>query len=115
MKKKEGIIILGIVVVLAGIWFVTNMIKEQVKTEDIVTVRLNNKVILEFDITKDAEYVVEGLVSKVHIEVKGEMYRVHDVDCPDHLCEKQGWVRRGDPMVIVCLPNQIILEQKIAR
>ena len=113
MKKKELIIISGIAVVLLGGVLLTQYLKTQVKTEDMVQVKLRNKVIFEFDITVDGEYEVEGLVSKVYIEVKDEKYHVHDVGCPDKICEKTGWVRKGDPTPIICLPNQIYIVQQI--
>ena len=45
------------------------------------------------------------------IEVLNGKYRVHDVDCPDKICEKVGWVSSGSPTLIVCLPNNIVLVQ----
>jgi len=113
MKKKELIIIGGIVVVLLAGVLLTQYLKKQIKTEDIVQVKLRNKVIFEFDITVDGEYEVEGLISKVYIEVKDGKYHVHDVGCPDKICEETGWIRKGDPTPIICLPNQIYIVQQI--
>lgn len=115
MKKKEIGIIVGLFILVVAGFLVTNLMKQQVNTEDIVVVKLNNEVIFEFDITKDGDYEVQGMISPVYIEVKDEMYHVHDVDCPDHNCEKQGWIRKGDPTPIICLPNQIVIEQQIEK
>lgn len=33
-----------------------------------------------------------------------------EIDCPDGICVKTGWVDGGTP--IVCLPNRLIIEVK---
>lgn len=113
MKKKEIWIIVVIFVVCLAIFFISNLLKENVETEDIVLVKLRDEVIFTFDVNVDGDYEVEGLISPVYIEVREGSYRVHDVGCPDHLCEKQGWIKKGDPTPITCLPNQIVIEQEI--
>ena len=115
MKKKDLLIISGIVAVLAIANFITNQLKQQIKTENIVVVKYGNEVIFEFDITIDAIYEVEGKISKVIIEVKDEKYHVLEVGCPDQLCKKKGWISKGDPAAIICAPNHIVIEQQMVQ
>ena len=42
------------------------------------------------------------------LEVAQGRVRMLDIDCPDHICVKTGWVSGDVP--IVCLPNRLIVE-----
>ncbi|WRS26499.1 NusG domain II-containing protein [Oscillospiraceae bacterium MB08-C2-2] len=42
----------------------------------------------------------------VSLEISGGKLRFVDVDCPDHLCEKTGWISQEGESV-VCLPNRV--------
>ncbi len=42
------------------------------------------------------------------LEVQGGRARFRDVACPDHICEKTGWVWRGGQSA-VCVPNRAAL------
>ncbi len=81
------------------------------KDSQIVEVREKDTVLMTFDINEDANYVIDVELGHMHIEVKDGKYRVHDVDCPDKICEKVGWVSSGSATLIVCLPNNIVLVQ----
>lgn len=50
---------------------------------------------------------VGGGTNELHIE-EGTVY-LTDASCPDHLCVKQGAIRRAGES-IVCLPNQVVIE-----
>lgn len=44
------------------------------------------------------------------VEVQPGRIRMVEIDCPDGICVKTGWVDGGTP--IVCLPNRLIIEVK---
>lgn len=113
MKKKE-IIIIGVIFAVVAIGtLVINMYRAPAKEEAIAEVRYKDgTVLLEFNVDEDGFYEVTGDVGVLHIEVKDSMYRVVDVDCPNKLCEKEGWIAKGSIREIVCLPNGIYIVQK---
>ena len=97
---------------LIGAYFVTSFITNQNKNpQQIVEVRYKDEKIMSFDIDIDDEYVIEVDNGLMHIEVKDGRYRVFDVDCPDKICEKVGWVDKDSLTLIICLPNNIVLVQ----
>lgn len=110
MKKNEKIFLAIIVVLIAGVYLVMNLMQEE---KQYIVVKHFNDVILTIDSSEDGFYVVEGNVGEVHIEVKDKQFRVVEVDCPDKLCQKQGWQNMIDGQPVVCVPNQIIIEKSI--
>ncbi|MBW9212098.1 MULTISPECIES: NusG domain II-containing protein [Terrabacteria group] len=65
------------------------------------------KVIQWFDSGIDGSYVVKGDYGKFGVEVKNGKWHAHEVDCPNHLCEKMGWDDGGSLYPISCIPNGI--------
>lgn len=43
------------------------------------------------------------------IEVKDGKWHVSKVDCPNHNCEKMGWVDADSILPIQCIPNGIYI------
>ena len=43
--------------------------------------------------------------------MQDHQYRAVNVDCPNHDCEKVGWVKEGSSKSIICVPNQIYVVQ----
>ena len=112
-KNKEYLIIASVLLILVVSYifvFKTNDDIDQ-SSPQIVEVRYKDEKIMSFDISEDATYTIDVDLGHMHIEVKDEKYRVYDVDCPDKICEKVGWVEKGDPTLIVCLPNNIVIVQ----
>jgi len=111
-KNKEYVVIVGILLALITAYFaVTILNKKDTSGQQIVEVRLKDEVLMSFDIDIDEIYTLDVELGHLHIEVKDGKYRVFDVDCPDKICEKVGWVKKGDPTLIVCLPNNIVIVQ----
>lgn len=111
------IIIFSLVSIVASI-VTTNLIYANETTEHLVVkVRSQNVLLLEkeFEFTDDVdEYVIvlhkeeyPHLLGNFTILInKDKGVCVKDVTCPNHYCEKMGWVNNvGYP--IVCIPNQI--------
>ena len=131
MKKREILILVIIACLsLAGLFFLnrskikpndtpshtpsssTNNPEGDPKGEWIGVIH-RSKVILWFDSGVDDIYTVEGLVGKMDIEVKNGEWHISYVDCPNHTCEKMGWMNvdtLGVP--ITCLPNDILIVPK---
>ena len=112
MKKKEIYILIGIIVVALAMAIFVYFKKTPNQDEPRATVYHDNDIILVFNVNEDAIYDLVGNYGELHIEVKDGQYRVFDVDCPNHDCEKVGWVIMGSSVPIVCLPNHIMIIQE---
>jgi hypothetical protein len=54
-------------------------------------------------------FTLQGESCEYTIEVDGARMRFVDSQCPDHTCERTGWVSRvGD--TAVCLPNRALIK-----
>lgn len=109
MKKKDIIVIVVLCLLLGIGYFVFNHFQTK---EDIIEVYYNQKLIKEIDINKNHLYKFEGDYGCFYLEVKNQQYRAIDVECPNHNCEKVGWVKKGSSIPIVCVPNDIYVIQK---
>lgn len=108
MKKKDIFVIVGLCVVLGLGYFIFNMMQGN---KDTIEVRYQNKVIEKIDISIDKTYTFEGSYGKFSLEVKDRQYHAVNVECPNHDCEKMGWVKEGSSKTIICVPNEIYIIQ----
>ena len=68
-----------------------------------------DKIILTIDLNINKEYVVQGLLGDVVIEVKDKNIRVKEESSPKHLCSLQGYTDSSSKPII-CLPNKIVIK-----
>lgn len=109
MNRYDKFLIIFILissVVLYGTmeWFVRASTTDKVVA--IVTYR--EEEILRIDMSVDNNYIVQGTLGEVFIEVKDRALRVEKETSPYHLCSIQGWVEFAN-VPIVCLPNHIVI------
>lgn len=77
----------------------------------------NGAVLLQLtkdDLDKDGIYDFEFDGEIGYIEVKERKVRMLPMDktiCPQAICSNTGWID-GNPKIIVCMPNQIIVSFK---
>lgn len=72
-------------------------------------VTLGSKQILEIPLREEDDYRIDlekDYGVPVSFEVKGGAVRFVDVTCPDHICEKTGFVS-ADGQTAVCMPNRV--------
>ncbi|MFR7590434.1 MAG: NusG domain II-containing protein [Longibaculum sp.] len=108
MKKKDLIVIVVLCVVIGIGYFIFNMMQG---SKDTVGVYYKNELIESIDISVNKTYTFEGSYGKFSLEVKDRQYHAVNVECPNHDCEKQGWIKEGSSKTIVCLPNEIYVKQ----
>lgn len=112
MKKrtKEYLLIIGVFLIAAGAYFI---VSNQRADTNIIEVRgRGDKVLKKLKIDQDGLYPVEVKNGTLTVEIKDDHYRVIDVDCPDKICEKEGWVEKGEiNRIIHCLPNEVYIVQ----
>ncbi len=108
MKKKDVIVISLICIILGVGYLIFEMMQGE---KEVIEVYYQNKVIAEIDISVDNTYTFEGSYGFFYLEVKDHQYHATEVDCPNHDCEKMGWVKEGSSKVITCVPNEIYVVQ----
>ena len=64
--------------------------------------------VLPISLAKDAVYDVDTGYLTVHIQVQDGAARFVDSPCPDHICERYGWLREEDQSA-TCLPARAVL------
>ena len=79
------------------------------KTGDIAEVYYRDDLILTIDLKKEGEYVVEGELGEVVLEVKNNKIRVKKENSPRNICSKEGFIKDSSRSLI-CLPNKIIVK-----
>lgn len=112
MTKKDfkfiAILLVVSAILLGGYqWFIS----KRKDTKEYAFVYHNNNKILEFEIDQDDIFHLNGDYGKMTIEVNDGKYRVVDVECPNHDCERVGWVSKGSASAILCVPNDVFITQ----
>ncbi|MFV0479304.1 MAG: NusG domain II-containing protein [Anaerorhabdus sp.] len=128
MKKKETLILGGILLVILGIWGVAELSRASKtqqptatpnptevaitpdptsQTQQLVSVYYQNELVQTFDSQIDAEYWFDGSYGKLKVEVLDGQWRVTEEECPNHICSSIGWVSFDYYFPIICLPNEI--------
>jgi hypothetical protein len=103
LKKKDILIIVGILVVALVFLLVVELTKEDGAS---VLVRINGEEVATYSLTIDAQYELNSGTNILCIK-NNEAYLV-DANCPDHLCVKQGKISKNGE-TITCLPNKLTI------
>lgn len=109
MKKKDIIVILILLVILGVGYFIYSSFQGE---KEYATVYYQNKEIDQIDLSIDKIYTYKGDYGSFSIEVVDHKYHAVNVECPNHDCEKVGWVEKGSNVSIICVPNNIYVQQK---
>ena len=98
------VIILGIIILCIFIFI--NITKEE---GSMAEVYYKDKLILTIDLNIDSEYIVDGELGDVVLEVKDRKIRVKSENSPRNICSKEGYI--GDSSrTLICLPNKVIVK-----
>lgn len=98
------IVIVGIIIIVM-LGFV-NITKEK---GSIAEVYYEDELILSISLDNDGEYIVDGELGDVVLEVKDRKIRVKSENSPKNICSKEGYI--GDSSrTLICLPNKIIVK-----
>lgn len=108
MKKKDIIFIIVLLIFAGGGYLIYQMFQGE---KEQIQVYYDKELIDEVDISVDNIYTYQGEYGEFHLEVKDGKYRAVDVECPNHDCEKIGWVNQGSSQSIICAPNHIYVIQ----
>ena len=106
MKRTERVIVILLVLLCAaGILF----LRRPRTSGTTVAVRYHDEVYMTFDPEQDQIMELDGDYGHMVIEVKDGSWRVKEVECPEHICEKMGWKTVEDLDPITCIPNGIVI------
>lgn len=61
-----------------------------------------------YRLDRDDVIAVDGVTGGLTIEIKQGKARVQQALCPDHICERVGWISQA-PQRIICVPNKVIV------
>lgn len=110
MKKKDFIIIAILLIIIGVGYFIYSSF---ISAGSYAIVYYNNKEIDRVDLSVDNIYTYSGDYGSFSLEVKDHKYHAVNVECPNHDCEKVGWVEEGSSVSIICVPNNIYVQQEI--
>lgn len=106
MNKSDIKLVVILSVIIMLIFIFINISKEE---GSVAEVYYEDTLILTIDLNIDKEYVVEGDLGDVVLEVKNKEIRVKEENSPKHICSKEGFI--GDSSrTLVCLPNKVIVK-----
>lgn len=108
MKKKDLIVISIILVICAVGYFVMGMFQKDSNSVDIY---YKNEIVKTVRLDVNDTYTLQGSYGSFSLEVLDGKYHAVNVECPNHDCEKVGWVTTGSSKQIVCVPNEIYVMQ----
>lgn len=99
---------LALAVAVAGIGFFA-LRRQQAPPGNTARIFLQSEEIFSISLQAGDDYRIDLLSDygvPVSFEVAGGGIRFVDVTCPDHLCEKAGWIT-AEGETAVCMPNRV--------
>ena len=105
MKKKDGILILLILVVAATAYLGHQFIGGN--GGNVVKVKVDGKVTGTYSLDKDQTIEINGGTNQLRI--KNGKAKMIDADCPDQLCVHQKEASKNHESII-CLPYKVVVE-----
>ncbi|MDO5783505.1 MAG: NusG domain II-containing protein [Eubacteriales bacterium] len=108
LRPGDAVIFLAIIAAACGIWLHLVLLQtDQTYGEIWLDGALYQQIKLD-DSTKET-IRLEGKNSEVTIEADGRQMRFILSECPDHTCERTGWIS-GVGQTAVCLPNRVMIK-----
>ena len=111
-RYKNDILLVLAVLLLAGILYGARLLLRRQGGEAVVTVDGTQVAVLPLN--EDAELVLAGADFGLGgddtntVVVRDGRVCVTDANCPDKICEHQGWIEYGGES-IVCLPHRLVV------
>ncbi len=112
---SADIVILAVVLLLAlTASFAMTQLGGRDQQPDLVQVRhlsstAPQEISLRVELPDEDEYVVEGTIGVLVLEIDGHRARLVDADCPRQICVRTGWLTRPGDRAI-CVPNEVVVE-----
>ena len=111
MKKKNiliNAIFVVIVLVIAAVMLVVRNLRSTAQPLRAELIYGDNNTTMNLPLDVNETYDVDTGDLTVHIQVQDGAARFVDSPCPDHICERYGWLREEDQSA-TCLPARAVL------
>ncbi len=106
MKKFDIIIIVGILIVAAGLYFFYNLASKEAEN---VLIRIDGEVTEKFPLAENRHYKLVNDYGENDIYIENFKVYVKSSDCKNKVCVKQGKINRAGESII-CLPHHLSIE-----
>ncbi len=113
LKKdiKAAVVIGLIVVIICAAFFMWNNMNKSDSSDMAAVVSVGNDIygvflLSEYDDNTEYIYSMEKDDKPVHFVIKNKSIAFYDVDCPDKICEKSGFLSQENDTA-VCMPNRV--------
>ncbi len=110
-KLKGDLIIVGIIIVLAVVFFLINLIRDrQSSGEGNVLVVRDGRVVESYPLSEDITVTLwdEERTHYNLLMIKDGSAEISDANCPDKICVRSRAIAR-DGESIICLPHRLVL------
>lgn len=105
LKTKDIILVILILAVAAGAWFLHEVLKDA--GSGVAVIRVNGAIEGTYPLSEDKEISINGGTNILRI--RNGKAKMIEADCPDQLCVNQKAIS-ADNESIICLPNKVIVE-----
>ena len=109
-KVKADILVIGVIVLAAVLFFLVPYGMSQGKQEGSVRILQDGELLYEYPLNEDRTISAAfGENGYNLILINGGSVQVTDADCPDKLCVKQKSIsKKGES--IICLPHKLVVQ-----
>lgn len=105
LKKKDWILIIIIICVAAGTYFLHQVLRDT--GANVVVVKVDGVIEGTYNLKEDQKISING--GSNILEIKNGKADMTEADCPDKLCVHQKAISLNNENII-CLPNKVIAE-----
>lgn len=107
IMNKSDVKLVGIILIIVIVSLV--LINLNKKEGSMAEVYYEDRIVLTIDMNINREYIVDGALGEVVIEVLDKKIRVKEETSSKHLCSKEGFTN-DSLRPIICLPNKIVIK-----
>ncbi|HID8370464.1 TPA: NusG domain II-containing protein [Clostridioides difficile] len=107
MKKKDILLILGILVVITACYGIINVINS--KNAGNIKIYVDNKLYKTVSINAKEEFKIESRGGYNIVKIHDKGVEIVDASCPDKVCVHTGFINKPSQS-IVCIPNRVSIK-----
>ncbi len=107
MKKKDIILIIGVIIIALLSILVNKMINSG--KSDMVVIYVDNKLYKEFPINENKSIEINRGKNKNTVYIHNKGVEMSHANCQDKVCVKTGFIKNPGES-IVCLPHKVSIE-----
>ncbi len=109
MKRFDLIIIIVLIVLVLVSFQFIKAYQNKDYSEKYVQISVDGKKVKEIPLNDNETFTVKTEFGTNVIKVENGKVHVHEADCPDKICIKDGYIDKPGE-ILVCLPNKVVVE-----